>query len=82
MSNTREKFSTPLEIDIDAMDDHISTLIFRIGKEMEEHEKRMRQLRLTRLSLQSICRHQMQPTDTDHRGKWERCEICGFEQLQ
>lgn len=82
MSNTREKFTTPLEIDIDLMEDQISTMIFRIEIEITAHENRLRQLRATRLSLQAICRHRFEPSGATHGGQFEKCQICNFEQRQ
>lgn len=78
----REQFTTPLEIDIDLMNDKIKCLMFRIDQETAEHEKRLRQLRLTRLSLQTICTHEFAAEGHTHGGTFETCQICGYNQKQ
>lgn len=78
--NQREKFSTPLEVDKDVMKDQIQRLVFRIDAESKDITKRLNQLRVTKLSLQSICKHEFEPAGATHGGQYERCHICGFEQ--
>ena len=77
-----DKFKYPLEIDNDLMTDHIKCTVFRIDQELKEMEKRERQLRAAKLSLQVICTHEFTPAGHTHGGQYETCLICGITEKQ
>lgn len=82
MSEKREQFSTPLEIDIDLMNQHIKCLVFSIDQEMIQLQKRSSQLTVTKIELQNVCDHKFKPDGQTHGGHYEICTICGFTQRQ
>lgn len=78
----REQFSTPLEHDIDLMNEKINCMIFRIDAEAATIEKRLAKLRETKVNLQSLCRHIFEDAGHTHGGNWQRCRNCGYEQRE
>lgn len=74
-----EKYKNPnYELDPELMADMIKTSVFRIDRELEEHEKRMKELMKRKSALQVICEHKFEPDGRTHTRIFEKCTICGF----
>jgi len=71
-----------LEIDPELMSDNIKCIVFRIDTELKQLSVREKQLKITKLNLQSICAHEFKPDGHTHGGSYETCHICGITQRQ